>query len=95
MLLDEVKETANITPRTLVNIAAELSDLKKVRFEIIERLLDTLNNDMEIETDILECLAAKEELATVNNRVRELEYILRHAEWILPGNGEDALKRKV
>ena len=37
---------------------------------------------MEIETEFL---AAKEDLAIVNNRIRELEYILRNSEWVLPG----------
>lgn len=93
MLLDKENETVNISPRGMVSLATELSDLKKIRLEILERLLDALSDNVELDNS--DYKSARDELAIVNGRIRELEYILRHAEWILPGNGEDALKRKV
>ena len=88
MLLDELSVPVSITPRMLVNIVAELSDLRKVRFDIIERLLDALSDGKA--TDNIEYIEAQEELTIVNSRIRELEHLLRQAEETVQGKENEA-----
>ena len=84
MLLDTVSETAYITSRGYAKIETELTYLRDVRrFDIIERLHDAMAGGDSL--DNTEYLLVQEELALVDGRIRELDYILRNAELIQPG----------
>jgi transcription elongation factor GreA len=84
MLLEKAAETAYITPRGMARIETELARLiGDRRLEIVERLQDARTGGDGI--DNTEYIAALEELAMLDIRIRELEDIMRHAELILPG----------
>ena len=91
MLMEKVAETAYITPRGMARIEAEVARLKgDRRLEIIERLQDAKTSGDPI--DNTEYMAVEEELALLDGRIHELEYILRHAELILPGEVDGIIR---
>jgi transcription elongation factor GreA len=84
MLLNKEDELTYVTPRGIVKIEAELARLQhEKRPEIVERLQDTRTGSDGI--DNTEYLAVLDELAHVDGRIHELEYILHHVELIKPG----------
>lgn len=91
MPLEEVVETAYITPKGMAKIEAEVERLKgDKRFEIIERLQETRTGGDGL--DNTEYIAAQEELAVLDGRIQDLEEILRHAELILPGEVDGIIR---
>lgn len=91
MLLEIGTETAYITPRGMARIEAEVARLKgDKRLEIIERLQDAKTGGDPI--DNTEYMAVEDELALLDGRIYELEYILRHAELILPGEVDGIIR---
>ena len=89
--LEEVVETAYITPKGMVKIEAEVERLKgDKRFEIIERLQETRTGGDGL--DNTEYIAAQEELAALDGRIQDLEEILRHAELIVPGEVDGIIR---
>ncbi len=85
MVADSVSEIAYITPQGIAKIEEKLAYLKDVkRLDIVERLHDAMAGGDGIDNS--EYLLVQEELALVNGRIQELEYILRHAELIQLGD---------
>ena len=84
MSLKEKTDIAYITPKGFAKIENELARLRDdKRIEIIERLHDAMAGGDSI--DNTEYLLVQEELALVEGRIKELDYILRNAQVIQPG----------
>ena len=84
MTLDNVSDTAYITPRGYAKIETELKRLRNTkRPELIEQLHETSAGGDGL--DNTEYLFVQDELALVDGRIQELDYILRNAELIQPG----------
>lgn len=84
MILENLTETAYVTPRGIIKIEAELEYLKTVKHpDVVERVHDAMAGGDGL--DNTEYINVQEELALVNGRIRDLEYILKHAELIQPG----------
>ena len=91
MPLETVAETAYITPKGMTRIEAEVARLKgDKRTDIIERLQDAKTGGDPI--DNTEYMAVQEELAILDGRIYDLEYILRNATLILPGEVDGIIR---
>lgn len=81
--MDSISDVAYITPRGLAKVEAELDVLRNVKLvDISDRLHEAMVGGDSI--DNTEYLLVQEELAHLEGRILELEYILRHAELIQP-----------
>lgn len=81
MLLDK---PIYVTEKGLADLQAELNELRLVkRPEIVERLQEAKHNSDFMDTS--ETLLVQQELAFVEARIQELEFMLDHAEMIETG----------
>jgi len=91
MTSNKIDDKAYITPRGVVKIEAELKFLRTEKQPVVvERLQDALVGGDGL--DNTEYITVQEELALVNGRIQELEYILRHAELIQPGEVDGIIR---
>lgn len=82
--MESISEIAYVTPQGMAKLEAELDILRNVKLvDISDRLHEAMVGGDSI--DNTEYLLVQEELAHVEGRILELEYILRHAELIQPG----------
>lgn len=85
MLLDK---PIYVTEKGITELGAELAQLQtKKRLEIIERLQNARGGGDWM--DNTEHMLVEEELAFVDGRIRELQYMLDHAQLIEPGNQDN------